>query len=39
MRLLAALFVAAAALALSFASGALAEVQTLVFDSAPITIG
>jgi plastocyanin len=39
MRLLAALLVAAAAGALSLPSGAFAEVQTLVFDSAPISIG
>ena len=39
MRLLAALFVVTAALALSLPPGALAQVQTLVFDSAPITIG
>ena len=39
MRLLTGGFVAALLLALSFPAGALAEVQTLVFDSAPVTIG
>jgi len=39
MRLLAAAFVAVAGLALTQPGRALAEVQTLVFDSAPVTIG
>jgi len=39
MRLLAAAFVAVAFLALSVPDGALAQVQNLVFDSTPVTIG
>jgi plastocyanin len=39
MRLVAAVFAAATLLALAFPGGALAQVQTLVFDSAPVTIG
>jgi len=39
MRLLAAVFVAVGFVALSAPAGALAEVQTMVFDSSPVTIG
>src|SRR5205823_12795427 len=39
MRLLAAVCVAVGFVALSAPAGALAEVQTMVFDSSPVTIG
>src|SRR2546421_552210 len=39
MRLRAAVFVAVGFVALSSPAGALAEVQTMVFDSSPVTIG
>jgi plastocyanin len=39
MRLLARVFAAAAIVALAFPAGALAEIRTLVYTSAPITIG